>query len=319
MGVHHSSLQRLVCRRLGIPGIVGGTKMTNSCTCKAEHWQNHVESCPAYKPRPLLTVENIRSGAIPADAFVAGFLLGEIERLRKREGQLMEFLRSFISGGVNQDFKPWARELYQKLYGTHEPCEQLRVCPKCNRNWISGKEECDCESLPCDFCGGKGTVIAQPGNVEMPCPFGNRHTFPPETLRLAKEASERVAGSIPGNPLNDWKLGEDPQCRICNATPEHPERCFGRCVDYPGQKPWIERVTSDRSQAASRDEPSPQHPNALADHINAMCGWAETLAKAHGWRRENAGSFWSSYDAARAVAKLQLGASRDASSEKAVK
>jgi hypothetical protein len=27
----------------------------------------------------------------------------------------------------------------------NEPSEQLRVCPKCNRNWISGKEACDCE------------------------------------------------------------------------------------------------------------------------------------------------------------------------------
>jgi hypothetical protein len=30
--------------------------------------------------------------------------------------EVLEFLRSFIAGGVNQDFKPWARELYQKLY-----------------------------------------------------------------------------------------------------------------------------------------------------------------------------------------------------------
>lgn len=30
--------------------------------------------------------------------------------------EVLEFLRSFIAGGVNQDFKPWASELYQKLY-----------------------------------------------------------------------------------------------------------------------------------------------------------------------------------------------------------
>jgi hypothetical protein len=47
-------------------------------------------------------------------------------------------------------------------------------------------------------------------------------------------------------------------------------------------------------------EPSEQR--ALADHINAMCGWAETLAAKVGWERGNAGSFWTSYDAARAVA-----------------
>jgi hypothetical protein len=27
--------------------------MINPCTCKAEHWQPHAESCPAYKPKPL--------------------------------------------------------------------------------------------------------------------------------------------------------------------------------------------------------------------------------------------------------------------------
>lgn len=32
---------------------------------------------------PLLTLENIRSGAVPSDAVAVGFLLGEIERLKR--------------------------------------------------------------------------------------------------------------------------------------------------------------------------------------------------------------------------------------------
>lgn len=40
----------------------------------------------------------------------------------------------------------------------------------------------------------------------------------------------------------------------------------------------------------------------LRTHINAMCGWAELLAEERGWTRENAASFWRSYDAARKVA-----------------
>lgn len=56
--------------------------MTNTCTCKAEHWQPHAVDCPAYTPKPLLTLENIHSGAVPSDAVAVGFLLGEIERLR---------------------------------------------------------------------------------------------------------------------------------------------------------------------------------------------------------------------------------------------
>lgn len=31
------------------------------------------------------------------------------------------------------------------------------------------------------------------------------------------------------------------QCSICLATEERPERCIGRCIDHPKQKPWIER------------------------------------------------------------------------------
>lgn len=36
--------------------------------------------------------------------------------------EVLEFMRAFIAGGVNQDFKPWANKLYQKLYrGSGEP------------------------------------------------------------------------------------------------------------------------------------------------------------------------------------------------------
>lgn len=37
-------------------------------------------------------------------------------------------------------------------------------------------------------------------------------------------------------------------------------------------------------------------------HLNAMCGWAEILAEERDWTRQNANAFWTSYDAARAVA-----------------
>ncbi len=56
--------------------------MNKKCDCKAEHWQPHAESCPAYTPKPLLTLENIRSGAVPSDSIAVGFLLAEIERLQ---------------------------------------------------------------------------------------------------------------------------------------------------------------------------------------------------------------------------------------------
>lgn len=36
--------------------------------------------------------------------------------MTKQMDDVLEFLRSFIAGGSQQDFKPWASELYQKLY-----------------------------------------------------------------------------------------------------------------------------------------------------------------------------------------------------------
>lgn len=61
----------------------GEERVPNPCTCKAEHWQPHADTCPAKVDRPLLTLQNIRSGTVPSDAHAVGFLLGEIERLRE--------------------------------------------------------------------------------------------------------------------------------------------------------------------------------------------------------------------------------------------
>lgn len=42
-------------------------------------------------------------------------LLDEIERLQRQMSKALEFLCAFTNGSESQDFKPWARELYQKL------------------------------------------------------------------------------------------------------------------------------------------------------------------------------------------------------------
>lgn len=44
----------------------------------------------------------------------------------------------------------------------------------------------------------------------------------------------------------------------------------------------------------------------LAVHLNAMCGWAETLAEKQGWTRQNAASFWRAYDAARSAVNIRV-------------
>lgn len=47
--------------------------------------------------------------------------------------RVLEFLRAFIAGGVNQDFKLWASELYEKLYrAADEPLDSpvpIRTSP----------------------------------------------------------------------------------------------------------------------------------------------------------------------------------------------
>jgi hypothetical protein len=57
--------------------------------------------------------------------------------------------------------------------------------------------------------------------------------------------------------------------------------------------------TCKRCGGSGRTEP--QHV-ALDMHVNSMCGWAEILAAKVGWTRQNANSFWTSYDAARTAA-----------------
>ncbi len=59
-------------------------------------------------------------------------------RTSKSMDDVLEFLRSFIAGGVNQDFKPWANELYQKLYRTSDEA--------CDHYW--GRHDIRCELPP---------------------------------------------------------------------------------------------------------------------------------------------------------------------------
>jgi hypothetical protein len=47
---------------------------------------------PHILTKKLLTLENIRSGAVPSDAVAVGFLLGEIERLAKERASAIDRL-----------------------------------------------------------------------------------------------------------------------------------------------------------------------------------------------------------------------------------
>ena len=74
-----------------------------------------------------------------------------------------------------------------------------------------------------------------------------------------------------------------------------------------------DRLTRERDDYKMRCEPTPSWKDEnvrlragaesdmawLRGHVAAMCGWAEMLAEERGWTRQNAATYWASYDAAR--------------------
>jgi len=68
--------------------------------------------------------------------------------------EVLEFLRSFISGGVNQDFKPWASELYAKLYGSSVEPTRKRILARTFKLTTDG--------LFCGFCDAPIPSASEP-------------------------------------------------------------------------------------------------------------------------------------------------------------
>lgn len=104
---------------------------------------------------------------------------------------------------------------------------------------------------------------------------------------------------------NPYRVGQlELRCEAADeiARLQHDlERAMANHVaDLNAPKPAHEREPPHCSTCECGAQP----PNdGLAVHLASMCGWAETLASKAGWFRENAASFWSSYDAARAASK----------------
>jgi len=90
-----------------------------------ESLKEQIERLTRERDLPRAAIEQLHA-AVKAAQELAATRLMEIGRLQKRDEQLMEFLRAFISGGVNQDFKPWGRELYQRLY--RDSAESVPTC-----------------------------------------------------------------------------------------------------------------------------------------------------------------------------------------------
>lgn len=60
--------------------------------------------------------------------------------------EVLEFFQSFLAGSESQDFRPWAREVYQKLY-------RASAEPKA--------PQCDCDD-PCPYCCMKADGRSHP-------------------------------------------------------------------------------------------------------------------------------------------------------------
>ena len=73
------------------------------------------------------------------------------EQVTSNPPDVLEFLRAFIAGGVNQDFKPWARDLYAKLYSAADETPAAPRDPNyCHICTPKGLGYCQCEISSCD-------------------------------------------------------------------------------------------------------------------------------------------------------------------------
>jgi hypothetical protein len=161
-------------------------RMTGECTCNREHWQPHAESCPAYKPKPLLTVENIRSGAVPSDAHAVGFLLGEIEKLDERLETQKGVIANYVEG---ERILRGNLSLAEEGLATYAlEVERLRTivngCPVCAELAANIKPALEPCEQRCEFVGMYDIQCALKAGHE-----GKHKIFGPYGLGASRDAS----------------------------------------------------------------------------------------------------------------------------------
>lgn len=113
--------------------------------------------------------------------------------MTKQMDDVLEFLRSFIAGGVNQDFKPWANELYQKLY--HSPVESRAgdACPFCGERWRYTNP-----SGSCGGCGAPEDLANERNHIILP-PWDEIAALVREArMRRTQKSSERQITTVTG-------------------------------------------------------------------------------------------------------------------------
>lgn len=131
--------------------------MTNSCTCKAEHWQPHKVDCPAYKPPAApSSVSTLRLLAKcgSMDLSALGVIADEIERLTEENRELQTRV---------VEVERCAREL---LHGSDEPGVVQRVCHALTDNCVMVT---DPERQPCtpENCAAMKAALKSGGSHEV--------------------------------------------------------------------------------------------------------------------------------------------------------
>lgn len=152
--------------------------LTNAkCACKAEHWQPHAESCPAYKPKPLLTRDewtmkgelSIRGPSYSPTPFESRWVRAEwadaeIERLlviEKLYGESCE--KDYDIGAARLEIEQLRNGLEKIALGGHEARMLVKWANEALRTETNAHEPLPCASLPtsnpdCPKCHGAGWV-----------------------------------------------------------------------------------------------------------------------------------------------------------------
>lgn len=162
-----------------------------------------------------------------------------------------------------------------------------------------------------------GTVIGDPNwwakrILAAACVTAPEWAEQPDDTQGAE--SKLVIGAVNGNrvEVHVQKPGTPRRTVTAVVFSEHLAKAIDDLQHEDESQATGEAVRS--ASVAANPEATDQIP--LDGHVNAMCGWAELLAEKAGWTRENARSFWASYDLARSavehstLSKAQLKASQ---------
>jgi hypothetical protein len=140
---------------------------------------------------------------------------------------VLDFLRAFIAGGRNQDFRPWARELYAKLRATDETPARQKIYGfrEGNAGQIPGTlpGEHD-ETAACWACKGLGVIRAD--GIAINCPECNA------VKSAARQSETQNGGSPAGTHEHLYRYTSPRVCIYCGIADVASERRKYRADEF---------------------------------------------------------------------------------------